>query len=78
MDRVCNDDDVTDIGYACGLIDTASDGKKLCFSGQDVYCMMDHLDKRTIVDVNVHYRSDDLVLNACVRYNNYRFWICRC
>ena len=55
MDRVCNDDDVTDIGYACGLIDTASDSKKLCFSGQDVYCMMDHLDKRTIVDVNVHY-----------------------
>ena len=44
MDRVSNDNDLINVRQLSGLVDAASDGKKFCFSGCDIYDMMDHLD----------------------------------
>jgi len=73
--EVCNNNDATDIRYTCSLINAISDSEELHFSKQDIYSIINYLDKRTVVNMNVCYWSGDLVLNACIRYNNYRFWI---
>jgi len=47
--------------------------KEFCFSGCDVYNVMNCLDNWTIMHMYVSYWGSNLILNTCFWYNNYRF-----
>jgi len=53
-----------DVVQTGGLINTASDGEELSFSGRDINGMMDCFDDWTVMDMC--YRSSDLVLDTCI------------
>ena len=61
MDKICNNNDLIDIGKIGGLVNTISYHKKFCFSRHNVYYMMNHLDDWTIVDMNIRYQSSNIV-----------------
>jgi len=78
IDRITDDNDLTDIGKTCSLVDTTSYCEELCFSSCDVYSMMNHLDNWVVMDVDVSYQSSNLILYTGIWYNNCRLWICWC
>ena len=76
MDRITDDNDLTDVGKIHSLIDTTSYCKELCFSSYDVYSMMNCLDNWVVVDMDMSYWSSDLILYTGIQYNDCRLWIC--
>ena len=70
MDRIFNDDDSTNIGKMEGLINTVSYHINFCFSRHNVYCMMNHFDDWTFINMDMRYQSGNVVLYASIQYNN--------
>jgi len=70
MNRIHDDNDLIDIGEMGSLVNTVSYCKKFYFSRCDVYCMMNHFDDWTVIDMNVRYQSGNIVLYAGIQYNN--------
>ena len=55
MDRVYNNDNLIDVEKMDLLVDTISYCKKFCFGEYNIYCLMNHLDDWTVVNMNVSY-----------------------
>ena len=76
MDRVSDNNNLIDIRKIGLLVNTTSYCEKFCFGGCDIHCLMNHLDDWTIVNIDVSYQYDDLILYTGIQYNNYHMWIC--
>ena len=76
MDGVSDDNDLLNIGQISDLVNTTSSSKDLGFSECDIYSMVDSLDNWSIMNMDIHYRGGNLILNTSVGYNNSRFQIC--
>jgi len=55
MDRITDDNDLTDVRKIHSLIDTTSYCKELCFSSYDIYSMINCLDNWVVVDMDMSY-----------------------
>ena len=55
MDGVGDNNDFGNIFLAVCLVDTASNGKELCFCASDKNCVVNHLNQRMVTYVNVQY-----------------------
>ena len=62
VNGIGNDDNFGYVIFAACLVDTASDGKKFCFSTRDVSCMVNHLCQRVVAYMYVRYRCSDVFL----------------
>ena len=73
MNRVGDNDNLENAIKIWGLVDTASDNKKFCFSACDVNHMMNSFCDGTIVSVCMQYRYSNVVLDASIcGYNGSR------
>ena len=66
MDGVSDNDDLTNVGQVSSLVNTVSSSKDLYFSGCNVYSMVDGLDNCIIMNMDVHYKGSDLILNTSI------------
>jgi len=66
VDGICDDNDLIDVVQTGGLINITSDGKELSFSGHDINGMIDCLDDWIVMDMDICYRSSNLVLDTCI------------
>ena len=62
MDRICDDNDLIDVGQISSLVNTTSDDEELNFSRYNINSMIDYLDNWTIMDMDVCYQSSNLIL----------------
>jgi len=53
MDGVSDDDDFGNVFFAACLTNTASHGKEFCFCAGDKGCVVNCLDQRVVIYVNV-------------------------
>ena len=70
MDRVGDNDDFGNILFAACLVNAASNGEELGFCTSDKGSVMNCLDYWMVEGMNVGDRGGDVVLDACVSYNN--------
>ena len=70
MNKICDDNNLIDIGEMGGLINTTSYCKKFCFSRCNIYYMMNCLNDWTVMDMNMKYQSGNMVFYAGIQYNN--------
>ena len=71
MNRVCDDNNLIHVRKTDSLINTTSYGEKFGFSRHDVDHMMYSLDDWVVITINVDYQHNNLILDACIYYNNY-------
>jgi len=53
MNRICNDDNLINVGQTSGLVNIVSDSKELSFSRHDINGMIDCLNDWTIMDMDM-------------------------
>ena len=70
-----DDDNTINVDYLGSLIDTTSDSRKFSLSGSNIDYMMESLDNRIIVDMDMSNQSGYLTFDACIWYYNSYFWI---
>ena len=61
-----DDDNAINVNYLSGLIDTTSDSKKLSLSGSDIDHMMESLDNRIIINMNMSNQSGYLIFDVYI------------
>jgi len=53
MNGVSDDNDFRDVCFVANLVNTASNSEKFCFCAGDKGCMMNHLDQRLVMYVDI-------------------------
>ena len=70
MNGLGNNDNFGYVIFAACLVDTASDGKKFCFSTCDISCMVNRLCQRVVAYMYMRYRCSDVFFDASICYDN--------
>ena len=76
-DFLCGMNGIGNFGYVlftAYLVDTASDGKKFCFSAHDICCMVNHLCQRVVVCMHMRYRCSNVFFDTSICYDNGCVW----
>ena len=74
VNGISNNDNFEYVLFATYLVNTASDGKKFCFSAHDVYCMVNRLCQRVVVYMHMRYRCSNVFFDAGICYDNGHMW----
>ena len=69
MDGVSDNNDFGNVFFAVCLTNTASYGKEFCFCADDKGRMVNHLDQRVVMYVNVQDQCGNVILDASIGYN---------
>ena len=70
MDGVGDNNDFGNVFFAACLTNTTSHSKEFCFCAGDKGCMVNHLDQRVVMYVNVQDQCGNVILNTSISYNN--------
>jgi len=70
MNGVGDNDDFGNILFTAYLVNAASNGEEFSFYTGDEGCMINCLDQRVIMNVNVRDRYGNVVFDASISYNN--------
>jgi len=70
VDGVGDNDDFGNVLSAAYLVNAASNGKKLGFCTSDKNSMVNRLDHWLVEGVDIGNGGGNVILNACVSYNN--------
>jgi len=62
MNKITDNNDLTNVGKIYSLVDTISYCEKLCFSSHDIYSMINCLNNWVVVDIDISHQSSDLIL----------------
>jgi len=73
--QVCDDNNVINIDYLSGLINTIPDSEKFGLSRSNIDYIMKSLDNSIIMDMDMSNQSNYLIFNTCIWYYNSCFWI---
>ena len=68
MNGVCYNDDLGDVFFGAGLVNTASNGKQFCLHACYKCCMMHCFGERMVCYVNMQYRCSNVILDASICY----------
>ena len=53
MERICNDDYMINVSDTNHLVNITSNGEQFSFSSCNVDCFVNHLDNRSVIQMNV-------------------------
>ena len=74
VNGVSDDNDFRDVFFAASLANATSNSKKFHFCAGDKGHIMNHLDQRLVIYVDVQDQSGNVVLDASIGYYNYCVW----
>ena len=74
VDGVSDNNYFRNFFFVTGLVKTASNRKEFHFSASDEDCMVNCLDKRFVLHVNMRDRSGYVMFNASIRYYKCHVW----
>jgi len=64
--QVCDDNNVINIDYLSGLINTIPDSEKFGLSRSNIDYIMKSLDNSIIMDMDMSNQSNYLIFNTCI------------
>ena len=74
VDRVGDNNYFRDFFFVTGLVKTTSNCEEFCFGTSDEDSMVNCLDKRFVLHVNMQDQSGYVMFDASVRYYECRMW----
>ena len=74
MNGVSDDNDFRDIFFAASLANTTSNNEKFCFYASDKGHVINCLDQRLVMYVDMQDQSGNVVLDASIGCYNCRMW----